>query len=153
MTKLRSLLLRNWKSLPAILAIYGLPVLSAPIEARTPQFPDTSVIQAKSPSGHPYMDGGIGFAAQQAMERMASPYNLKLVFARRAGTPIAPNFLVIGANHSLHLEKIFVRGPWFYIRLPSGAYTILARFDDQIVIIRNVNLGEEGRKTYWVRAD
>jgi len=135
------------------LAIYGLPVLFAPVEARTPQFPDTSVTRAKSPSGHPYMNGGIGFAAQQAMERVAGPYNLKLVFARRAGTPIAPHFLVIGANHSLHLEKIFVRGPWFYIQLPTGAYTILARFDQQIVIIRDVYLSEEKRKTYWLRGD
>lgn len=153
MTNLRSLLLRNWKPLAAVLAIFVLPILSASTEARTPQFPDTSVTRAKSPSGHPYMVGGIGFAAQQAMERMASSYNLKLVFARRAGTLIAPSFLVIGANNGLHLEKIFVRGPWFYIQLPSGAYTILARFDNQVVIIRNVYLGEEGRQTYWVRAN
>jgi hypothetical protein len=98
------------------------------------------------------MVGGVGLAAQQAMERLAGLYNLKLVFARR-GTLITPNFLVIGNNRGLPVEKIFVRGPWFYIRLPAGAYTILARFDNQIVILRNVYLGDEEQKIYWVRAD
>lgn len=84
---------------------------------------------------------------------MAGPYNLKLVFKRRAGTPLEPNFVVIGDNQNRKVEKIFVRGPWFYIQLPSGAYTILARFNDRIVVIRDVFLGDEGRRTYWVRGD
>lgn len=153
MTETGSLLLGRPHPLAAVAAIYGLLVLSASVEARTPRFPDASVTRMESPSGHPYMVGGIGLAAQQVMMRAAGLYNLKLVFARRAGTLMMPTFLVIGNNHGLHLEKISVRGPWFYIRLPAGPYTILTRFDDQIVIIRNVYLGDEEQKTYWVRGE
>jgi hypothetical protein len=131
----------------------GLAESPSPVEARTPLFPDASVTRTRSPSGHPYMVGGIGLGSQQTMERLAGHYNLKLVFARHAGTLMAPNFLVIGSNRGLHVEKIWVSGPWFYIRLPAGAYTILARFDHQIVVLRNVYLKDGERKTYWMRAD
>jgi hypothetical protein len=153
MKNLRSVLLCYRKLLIPVLAVFAAAALPAPIEARMPRFPDTSVTRANSPSGHPYMNGGISFDEQRAMERMATPYNLKLVFARRAGTLIAPTFLVIGANNGRHLEKILVRGPWFYIQLPPGAYTILARFDNQVVVIKDIYLGEDSRRTYLVRGD
>ena len=153
MTDKMSLLLGKGCRLAMAAAVCGPLVLAARVEARTPRFPDASVTRTQSPSGYDYMVGGIGLAAQRAMERAAGLYNLKLVFARRAGTPATPSFLVIGNNHRLHAEKIFVRGPWFYIRLPAGAYTILARFDNRVVILRDVYLSDEEQKTYWVRAD
>ncbi|HXF76231.1 MAG TPA: hypothetical protein VNN13_09090 [Methylomirabilota bacterium] len=153
MTDQRSLLLGRAHQFTAAAAICGLFVSAAPVEARTPQFPDTSVTRSQSPSGYPYMVGGIGLAARRAMERWAGLYNLKLVFARQAGTPLIPMFLLIGTNDHLHVEKIFVRGPWFYIRLPAGAYTILARFESRVVILRNVYLSDEEQKTYRVSAD
>jgi hypothetical protein len=104
-------------------------------------------------AGHSYQSGGIGIDEQQAMERASDPYNLKLVFASGAGTFAAPVFVVIGANHGRAVEKVTVRAPWFYIRLPPGGYTILARFARGIVLIRDVYLQEGRLRMYRVRAD
>ena len=60
------------------------------------------------------------------MERAGKTYNLKLVFSRSAGAPVAPDLVTIGANNGGRIDKITPRGPWFYIRLPPGGYTILA---------------------------
>ena len=87
------------------------------------------------------------------MERAADPYNLKLVFASRRGTPVTPAFVLIGANDSRRVERIALGAPWFYIQLPPGGYTILARFKNQLVLVRDVNIGQRGRKTYVVRGD
>ena len=87
------------------------------------------------------------------MERAAKTYNLKLVFSRPAGTPVAPDFVMIGANNGRRIDKITPRGPWFYIRLPPGGYTILARFARQVVLVRDVKLSEGGRATFRLRGD
>jgi hypothetical protein len=149
----RFVLLRSWKLLagsPLILSALLIPELSG---ARTHRFPDTTVIKGTTLAGHPFISGGLSFDEQRAMERVAQPYNLKLVFSRRAGTPACPAFLVIGANNGRHIEKISLRGPWFYIQLPPGAYTILARFERRFVLIRDVYLWEGKQRTYIVRGD
>ena len=99
------------------------------------------------------MNGGVSFDERQAMERAAKIYNLKLVFTRPAGTPVAPAFVMIGANNGRGIDKIVPRGPWFYIRLPPGGYTILACFARQVVLMRNVKLSEGGRATFHLRGD
>ena len=99
------------------------------------------------------MNGGVSFDERQAMERAAKIYNLKLVFSRSAGTPVAPAFVMIGANNGRGIDKIVPRGPWFYIQLPPGGYTILARFARQVVLMRNVKLSEGGRATFRLRGD
>ena len=87
------------------------------------------------------------------MERASNSYNLKLVFASGTGTFAAPEFVVIGANHGRGMEKVAVNAPWFYIRLPPGGYTILARFAGRVVLIRDVYLREGHLRMYRVRAD
>jgi hypothetical protein len=121
--------------------------------ARAPHFSRSDVTQGWTAAGYPYMNGGISLDERHTMERMARPYNLKLVFARRAGIPGAPVFLLIATNNGRHIETISLSGPWFYIQLPPGSYTILARFARQAVLVRDVYLWEGHRKTYVVRGD
>jgi hypothetical protein len=149
----RFVLLRSWKLLAGsslIVSALLSPELSG---ARTPRFPDTIVTHRTTLAGHPFISGGLSFDEQRAMERVAQPYNLKLVFSRRAGTPACPAFLVIGANDGHHIETISLRGPWLYIQLPPGAYTILARFERQFVLIRDVYVWEGKQRTYVLRGE
>jgi hypothetical protein len=101
----------------------------------------------------PYLNGGISFTEQRVIERAAHHYNLKIIFARRTGTPITPAFVMIGANKGREVEKIALGAPWFLIRLPPGGYTILARFKTQVVVARDVLIGEGRRRTYVLRGD
>jgi len=95
----------------------------------------------------------LAFDEQQAMERRSAPYNLKLVFARRLSTLVSPVLLLIGDNQGRRVDKVMVHGPWFYIQLPPGRYTIVARIKDKVVVIRDVYLSENRRATYFVRGD
>jgi hypothetical protein len=44
-------------------------------------------------------------------------------------------------------------GPWFYIKLPPGEYTVNASYDDETKQIKNLQLIEGGRVTRIVRWD
>ena len=134
----------------AILVLLLLPVLAG---ARKPQLRDTSITRGKTTAGFYYMIGGLAFDEQQAMERRSAPYNLKLVFARRLSTLLSPVLLLIGDNQGRRVDKVMVHGPWFYIQLPPGGYTIVARIRDKVVVIRDVYLSENRRATYFVRGD
>jgi hypothetical protein len=122
-------------------------------DSRKPSFPDLSVTRGRTAAGHAYQSGGISIDEQRAMERASNAYNLKLVFARGTGVLAPAEFVVIGANHDRAAEKIAVGAPWFYIRLPPGTYTVLARFGGRIVLIRDIYLQEGHLHVYRVRAD
>jgi hypothetical protein len=117
------------------------------------EFPEANVIRGKTTGGHPYLNGGISFDERRAIERAAHLYNLKIVFARPLGSFTSPVFLLIGFNSARHVEKISLRAPWFYIQLPPGGYTILARFRRQSVLIKDVDLREGPGRTYLLRGD
>jgi hypothetical protein len=136
--------------LAAVLITILLPGSGA---ATTPPFPEGNLIRGRTAAGYPYLNGGVSFDEQRLIERAAHLYNLKLVFARRAGTLTTPAFVMIGANKGHRVEKISLSAPWLYVRLPPGGYTILARFKNQVVMVRDVNVGEGRRKTYVLRGD
>ena len=119
----------------------------------TPQLPNTSIMRGKTATGFNHMSGGLTFDEQQAMERQSAPYNLKLVFERRSAISGSPILLLIGDNQSRQVDKIVLHGPWFYIQLPPGGYTIVARIKSKVVLIRDVYLRENRRSTYFVRGD
>jgi hypothetical protein len=121
--------------------------------AREPQVPDSSITRGKTAAGFYYMNGGLTFDEQQAMERQSAKYNLKLVFAPRSSPLASPVLLLIGVNDGRRVDKIMVYAPWFYIQLPSGAYTIVARLKNKVVLIRDVYVRENQRAIYFVRGD
>jgi hypothetical protein len=134
----------------AILILLLLPGFAA---ARKPQLPDTSIMRGKTAAGFDYMNGGLTFDEQQAMERQSAPYNLKLVFERRSAILDSPILLLIGDNRSGQVDKILLHGPWFYVQLPPGGYTIVARIKNKIILIRDVYLRENRQAIYFVRGD
>ena len=143
---------RNWK----LLAPIAIPLtffLSSTAISHTPRFPETNVIRGYTAAGYPYLNGGISFAEQHAIERAADPDNLKLIFANRAATLVSPRFVMIGTNHRGHIEKAPLRAPWFYIQLPPGGYTVLTRFKRQVVLLRDVTVGNGRRRTFVLRGE
>ena len=153
MRKARLKLPRCRQPLTRLAAVFIALISFGPSDARTPRYPELNVMRGKTPAGYPYMNGGVTYDEQRAMQRLAKIYNLKLVFSRSVGTPVAPDLVMIGANNGGGIDKIVPRGPWFYIQLPPGGYTILARFARQVVLVRNVMLREGGRATFRLRGD
>jgi hypothetical protein len=143
---------RNWK----LLAPIAIPLtffLSSTAISHSPRFPEANVIRGYTAAGYPYLNGGISFAEQHAIERAADPDNLKLIFANRAATLVSPRFVMIGTNHRGHIEKAPLRAPWFYIQLPLGGYTVLTRFKRQVVLLRDVTVGNGQRRTFVLRGE
>jgi hypothetical protein len=97
------------------------------------------------------MNGGLTFDERVTMEVQSAPYNLKIMFAPRAGILTSSILLMIGNNQNRRVDKITLQGPWFYVQLPPGSYTIMARIKNKIVLIRDVYLRENHRATYLVR--
>lgn len=155
MTRLSIAFLHHWILQAGIAAVVTGLWLHGIAAALTRDFPEAGLIRGRTAAGYPYLNGGISFDEQRVIERVAHlyHYNLKLVFARRAGTPATPAFVMIGANDGRRIEKIALGAPWFYIRLPPGGYTILARFKKQVVLLRDVNIGASGRRTYVLRGE
>lgn len=146
--------LHEIRKLPiGLVAVILAALLPGAVSALTPGFPEAAVVKGKTPAGHPYMNGGVSLDEQRIMESVVRPYNLKLIFTRRAGVPAAPSFVLIGANDGRGIEKIVVRGPWLYIQLPTGGYTIMARFPRRVVLVKDLFVQEGQRRTYWLRGD
>lgn len=144
---------RKWKLLPIAAAILLTLFLSSAATSHTPPFPAANVLRGRTGVGYPYLNGGASFDEQRAIELVADPYNLKLIFTNRAGTLVSPHFVMIGTNHSGQIEKVPLRAPWFYIQLPPGGYTILARFKRDVALLRDIELRKESRRTYFLRGD
>lgn len=141
---------RRWILTAAVILGVGSPI---PSVGRTPQFPDVNLMKASTAAGYPYVTGGFSMDEKKAMERVSAPYNLRLSFARRSGVYMSPVTLLIGDNKGQRVESIAVRAPWLFIQLPTGSYTVVARFKQQIVIIRNVYIREGGKSRYFLRGD
>ena len=86
------------------------------------------------------------------MERAGKTYNLKLVFSRSAGAPVAPDLVTIGANNGGRSTESSRGARGFH---PTAARRVhdIGRFDRQVVLMRNVKLSEGGRATFRLRGD
>jgi hypothetical protein len=139
--------------LSAISAIGILLILSEIADAREAHLSEISIVRLKTVSGFRYMTGGLTFHEQQAMERQSARYNLKLLFAPPSGTSISPVLLLIGDNQGHHIDTIVLHGPWFYIQLPPGSYTILARIQDKLLLLRDIHIDETRRAINLILGD
>ena len=144
---------RYGKLVSVISTILILLLLPESADTREPQLPDTTIRRGKTAAEFYDMTCGSAFDEQHSIERQPAPYNLKLVFAPPSSTSASPVLLLIGDNQSRRVDKIIVHGPSFYIQLPPGGYTIMARIKNKIVLIRDVYLHENRRATYFVCGD
>ena len=86
------------------------------------------VTEGKSAQGYPYMHGGVGSKEREYMEERGKPYNVKFSFADKRGPYIAGVKIVLEGENRTEIVNLVSEGPWFYIQLPAGTYSLKATF-------------------------
>ena len=73
-----------------------------------------------------YMTGGVGIDERQQMEEMAKAYNLKAIFVTTSGGYLSDIAITITKTSGEKVLDAKSNGPWFFAKLPQGAYSIKA---------------------------
>lgn len=84
-----------------------------------------SIEQGKS-NGVPFMTGGVGLNERAVMKNMAGHYNVRLVFATISGAYLTDVKVVIHDGNNRTLIDKESNGPWFFVDLPKGRYSVTA---------------------------
>jgi hypothetical protein len=114
--------------------------------ATAAQFPPAIIItEGKTNQGFPYLFGGVGSDERDAMEEQAKGYNLKLVFAERRGAFISGVAVVITNAKGTEVASLATEGPWFYIQLPPGNYSVKAIFKGETKQIKDLKVVKDKR--------
>ena len=110
------------------------------------QFPPTIVItEGRTSDGFPYLFGGVSSDEREAMEERAKGYNLKLVFAEKRGAFVSGAIIMIATAKGIEIDAMTVKGPWFFIQLPPGDYSVKATFKGQTKQINNLHVPKDKR--------
>jgi len=105
---------------------------------------------ASSSSGK-VVSGGVGIGARDSLQRQADNYELKLVFAKTpSGDYLAQVPVTITDRRGSTVIDAVSDGPWMYVDLPSGNYTVKAQFDGRTET-RNVTVSSGSQRTVYVR--
>lgn len=99
-----------------IVALSGLPILSVAVE--------DEVLQVQDYQGIPYITGGVGVDERDYLQSVAKDFNLKLMFAAKEGSYLSNVNVQIRDSHHRTVLDTVAEGPFLYVNLPSGAYTI-----------------------------
>jgi hypothetical protein len=75
-----------------------------------------------------YVSGGVGTESAERLNALAGDFNLKLVFALKAGDYVSGVRVVIADGTGKTLLDSTSEGPWFLIKLPVGDYQVKATF-------------------------
>ena len=125
---------------PAIAAILlGAAVLAPPVQAQSDQV-------ELSAGGVSYVSGGVGTTSIDRLNSLAGDFNLKLVFALKAGDYLSGVKVTISDAAGTALLETTSQGPWLLARLPAGNYQIVASFDGNAER-RTVTIGSEKLRT------
>ena len=85
--------------------------------------------QAAPRSGVDFVTGGVGLAARQEMLAQAGQYNLHLEFAvAPEGEYLSDVEVSIADPRGSTVLSTRTDGPWLLARLPTGSYTVNARY-------------------------
>lgn len=118
-----------------ILAATLAAALAGPAFAQAPAAPATASTSAE----YPVLSGGVGLDERQAMDAQASNFNLKLAFAAPGGEYFDNVGVMIARTNGAKVYEGTSEGPWFFIKLPPGRYTVAATMNGK-TIHRNVRV-------------
>jgi hypothetical protein len=122
------------------------------IAAQTSTYNPPGIIRGVTEQGFSYMTGGVGSGEREIMQSWAGDYNLKLAFAETSGVYVSDVALSIEKD-GRQMVRTTTNGPWFYIKLPPGRYTVEAMYEDESKQIKNLQLVEGSRVTRLVHWD
>lgn len=116
------------------------------VAAQTPAESLPGITRGVTEQGFAYMTGGVGSGEREKMQSLAGEYNLKLSFAETSGMYISDVRLSI-ARDGRQIVQTITNGPWFYIKLPPGVYSVEATYENETKRVENLEIGEGGRVT------
>lgn len=145
------------RGMPVFLLAVSFALLSPwiAVQARSAESPleqSPGIVQGETKQGFAYMSGGVGIDERELMGKLGKAYNLKLSFAEISGPYLADVGLIIEDTKGAEIISTTTNGPWFYIQLPSGTYTIKATVGGNTKQIKNLQLskGERiSRTVHW----
>ncbi len=108
----------------------------------------------KSPSGTPFMSGGVGREEREQMAKMAQGYDLKLAFADRRGDYLSNVKVSVDDEHGKQILSTTTEGPWLFVDLPQGKYNVEARYDGRTEEIKDLAISrgrQVSRLLHWNR--
>ncbi len=98
-------------------------------EVPAAQFPPAIlIVEGKTIQGFAYLSGGVSSDEREVMEERGKSYNVKLVFAEKTGAYLSNVKLVIADTKGGEIISITTNGPWFFIQVPPGSYSVVATF-------------------------
>lgn len=106
---------------------------------------------AASAADYPVMSGGVGLDERQSMESSARDYNLKLAFAAPNGEYFDNVQVAIASAGGKKVYEGSSDGPWFFIKLPPGRYTVAATMNGK-TIHRNVRVPNSSKIHFYFPA-
>ena len=100
-----------------------------PLQAKEKKEAAQAGATSTSPAEISWMSGGVGDEALGEMRKVASSYNVHIVFSDRAGAYLAgiPFTVAGGDGHIMHSGVS--DGPLLYLKLKPGSYRISAEID------------------------
>jgi hypothetical protein len=132
---------RNFCFSLALVVLEPLRCGSPAPELPAAQFPPAIVIvEGKTTQGFPYLSGGVSSDEREVMEERGKSYNLKLMFAAKTGAYLSNVKLVIGDTKGEEIVSIATNGPWFFIQVPSGSYSVNATFTGETKQIKGLKV-------------
>jgi hypothetical protein len=107
--------------------------------------PALIITEGKTSQGFPYLFGGVSSNEREAMEARAKGYNIKLVFAAKDGSFISGVSVMIATVKGAEIVSLNTDGPWFYIQLPPGTYSVRATFKGETKEVRGLRVPVDKR--------
>ncbi len=116
-------------STPAFVRFVTVVALAVACLAVTPLANATSEEVARAPSGVMFVSGGIGTEAMERLKSMQNDFNLKIVFADKAGEYLSDVRVTITDSGGRILLDAVTEGPMLMANLQAGRYRVDATFD------------------------
>lgn len=110
------------------LLAHGFAAILLGFELLVPVASANSDAIVQTTGGTSYVSGGVGTESIDRLNSLASNFNLKLVFALKAGNYVSGVKVTIADAAGKMLMDTMSEGPWFLIKLPAGNYQIVATF-------------------------
>lgn len=97
-----------------------------------------------------YVSGGVGYGERTGLRAMRHEFNLRAVFAvKHAGDYLADVRVTLRSDRdNKQVLSAVARGPWFYVRLAPGRYTLSATYEGRTLTRRVMVPGSGQVQTY-----
>lgn len=105
--------------------------------------PAIVIAEGKTSQGFPYLFGGVGTDEREALEERAKGFNVKLIFAEKHGSFVSGVTVAMATAKGAAIIALKTEGPWFYIQLPPGEYSVKATFNGETKQIKNLTVPKD----------